>query len=223
MTITFEGMDRRIGVINEQLPKYGIVDLQDAFNICKQYNIDVNEKIKAIQPIAFENAVWAYTVGTAIAIKKQAKTASQAAKCIGLGLQMFCIPGSVADQRQVGVGHGNLASMLLEDTTQCFAFVAGHESFAAAEGAIGLCKTANKARKPPLRVEAEGSAATQRRGAHPVPPGAGGSIFGGRAVRRVSAVQRQGDRPLPAQTPGEAVAFAERGPAGAISADRSAV
>ncbi len=152
MTITFEGMDRRIGVINEQLPKYGIVDLQDAFNICKQYNIDVNEKIKTIQPIAFENAVWAYTVGTAIAIKKQAKTASQAAKCIGLGLQMFCIPGSVADQRQVGVGHGNLASMLLEDTTQCFAFVAGHESFAAAEGAIGLCKTANKARKTPLRV-----------------------------------------------------------------------
>ena len=152
MTINFEGLDRRINVINQQLPQYGIKDLQDAFDICQSFGIDVNEKIKAIQPIAFENAVWAYTVGTAIALKQKATTASQAAKFIGIGLQMFCIPGSVADQREVGIGHGNLASMLLEDSTQCFAFVAGHESFAAAEGAIGLCKTANKARKTPLRV-----------------------------------------------------------------------
>ena len=152
MTINFEGMDRRISVINRELPKYGVENLEDAFNICKQYGIDVNEKIKSIQPIAFENAVWAYTAGTAIALKQQAKNASEAAKYIGIGLQAFCIPGSVADQRSVGIGHGNLAAMLLDDATQCFAFVAGHESFAAAEGAIGLCKTANKARKTPLRV-----------------------------------------------------------------------
>ena len=152
MTINFEGKDRRINVINNELPKYGIQNLEEAYEICQQNGIDVNEKIKAIQPIAFENAVWAYTVGTAIALKQQAKSAAEAARYIGIGLQMFCIPGSVADQREVGIGHGNLAAMLLEDTTQCFAFVAGHESFAAAEGAIGLCKTANKARKTPLRV-----------------------------------------------------------------------
>lgn len=152
MTVKFEGMERRINKINSELPSYGIKDLEDAQKICLENGINVNDIVKEIQPIAFDNAVWAYTVGSAIAIKKQAKTASQAAEYIGLGLQMFCVPGSVADQRKVGIGHGNLAAMLLDDNTKCFAFVAGHESFAAAEGAIGLCKKANKVRKTPLRV-----------------------------------------------------------------------
>ena len=152
MAVKFEGMERRIDKINGELPSYGIKDLEDAQKICADNGINVNDIVKEIQPIAFDNAVWAYTVGTAIAVKKQAKTASQAAEYIGLGLQMFCVPGSVADQRKVGIGHGNLAAMLLDDNTKCFAFVAGHESFAAAEGAIGLCKTANKVRKTPLRV-----------------------------------------------------------------------
>ncbi len=152
MEIKFEGLDRRIEKINRELPVYGIKDLAEAKQICDDNGINVNDVIKDIQPIAFDNAVWAYIAGTAIALKKQAKTASQAAECIGIGLQMFCVPGSVAEQRKVGIGHGNLAAMLLDDKTECFAFVAGHESFAAAEGAIGLCKMANKVRKTPLRV-----------------------------------------------------------------------
>ena len=152
MSITFEGYDRRIAKINKYLKEYGIKSLEDARSICLEKGINVEELVKGIQPIAFENAVWAYTVGCAIAIKKGCKKASDAAEAIGIGLQSFCIPGSVADQRQVGLGHGNLASMLLKEETKCFAFLAGHESFAAAEGAIGIAKTANKVRKNPLRV-----------------------------------------------------------------------
>ncbi len=152
MAVKFEGMERRIDKINGELPSYGIKDLEDAQKICADNGINVNDIVKGIQPIAFDNAVWAYTVGTAIAVKKQAKTASQAAEYIGLGLQMFCVPGSVADQRKVGIGHGNLAAMLLDDNTKCFAFVAGHESFAAAEGAIKIALNANKVRKTDLQV-----------------------------------------------------------------------
>ena len=150
--ITFEGYDRRINKINATLAKYGIASLEDARDICLKAGINVEEIVKGVQPIAFENAVWAYTVGAAIALKKGTKKAADAAEDIGIGLQSFCIPGSVADQRQVGLGHGNLAAMLLREETACFAFLAGHESFAAAEGAIGIAKTANKVRKNPLRV-----------------------------------------------------------------------
>ena len=152
MSITFESYDRRIDKINKYLKEYDIKSLEEAQKICLDKGINVDELVKGIQPIAFENAVWAYTVGCAIAIKKGCKKASDAAEAIGIGLQSFCIPGSVADQRQVGLGHGNLASMLLKEETKCFAFLAGHESFAAAEGAIGIAKTANKVRKNPLRV-----------------------------------------------------------------------
>ena len=151
-TIRFEGYERRIDKINAELKKYGIKDLADAKAICTEKGINVDELVRSIQPIAFENAVWAYTVGCAIAIKKGCKKAADAAEAIGIGLQAFCIPGSVADQRKVGLGHGNLAAMLLRDETDCFAFLAGHESFAAAEGAIGIARSANKVRKTPLRV-----------------------------------------------------------------------
>ena len=147
-TIRFEGIDK----INAELKKYGIKDLAEAKSICTDKGINVDELVRSIQPIAFENAVWAYTVGCAIAIKKGCKKAADAAEAIGIGLQAFCIPGSVADQRKVGLGHGNLAAMLLRDETDCFAFLAGHESFAAAEGAIGIARSANKVRKTPLRV-----------------------------------------------------------------------
>ncbi len=150
--VTFEGYERRIDKINACMKKYGIKDLEDAKAICNAKGIDVEAIVKGVQQIAFENAVWAYTLGAAIAIKENAKTASQAAELIGIGLQAFCIPGSVADQRAVGLGHGNLAAMLLREETKCFCFLAGHESFAAAEGAIGIARTANKVRKEPLRV-----------------------------------------------------------------------
>ncbi len=150
--VTFEGYERRIDKINDCMKKYGIKDLEDAKAICSSKGIDVEAIVKGVQQIAFENAVWAYTLGAAIAIKEGAKTASKVAELIGVGLQAFCIPGSVADQRAVGLGHGNLAAMLLREETKCFCFLAGHESFAAAEGAIGIARTANKVRKEPLRV-----------------------------------------------------------------------
>ncbi len=152
MAITFEGYDRRINKINKALAEYGINGLEDAQKICADKGINVEEIVKGIQPIAFENAVWAYIAGAAIAIKKGSKNAADAAENIGIGLQAFCIPGSVADSRDVGLGHGNLGAMLLREETKCFCFLAGHESFAAAEGAIGIAKTANKVRKEPLRV-----------------------------------------------------------------------
>ncbi len=149
---TFEGYERRIEKINSVLPEYGFNGIDDAKVLCDEAGVDVRSIVQGIQPIAFENAVWAYTLGSAIAIKSGVKSASEAAEAIGLGLQAFCIPGSVADQRKVGIGHGNLAAMLLREETRCFAFLAGHESFAAAEGAIGIAKTANKVRTIPLRV-----------------------------------------------------------------------
>lgn len=148
----FENYDRRIKQIEEVLNKYGIKDLEEAKYICEEKGIDVFSIIKGIQPICFDNACWAYTVGAAIAIKSNVKTAEEASKKIGEGLQSFCIPGSVADDRKVGLGHGNLGAMLLSEDTNCFAFLAGHESFAAAEGAIGIVNSANKVRKKPLRV-----------------------------------------------------------------------
>ena len=148
----FESYERRIDKINEVLAGYGIASIEEAQQITKDAGLDVYNQIKSIQPICFENACWAYTVGAAIAIKKGCKTAAEAAAAIGEGLQSFCIPGSVADQRKVGLGHGNLGKMLLEEDTDCFCFLAGHESFAAAEGAIGIAEKANKVRKKPLRV-----------------------------------------------------------------------
>ena len=148
----FESYERRIDKINEVLAGYGIASIEEAQKITKDAGLDVYNQIKSIQPICFENACWAYTVGAAIAIKKGCKTAAEAAAAIGEGLQSFCIPGSVADQRKVGLGHGTLGQMLLEEDTDCFCFLAGHESFAAAEGAIGIAEKANKVRKKPLRV-----------------------------------------------------------------------
>ena len=148
----FEGYERRIKQITPFLAKYGISSLEEAEKLCIGKGVDVRKIVKDIQPISFENAGWAYLVGAAAAIKKGQKNAADIAETLGEGLQSFCIPGSVADDRQVGIGHGNLASMLLREETACFAFCAGHESFAAAEGAIGLAKSANKARKNPLRV-----------------------------------------------------------------------
>jgi len=150
--IKFEGQNRRQAKIDVCLKEYGFADLQAADDLCKSKGIDVREIVLGVQPIAFENAVWAYTLGTAIAIKKGISAASEAAAAIGIGLQAFCIPGSVAEARDVGLGHGNLGAMLLQEENKCFCFLAGHESFAAAEGAIGIAKTANKARKEPLRV-----------------------------------------------------------------------
>lgn len=148
----FEGYERRIEQIMVVLNSYGISSLEEAKQICDDQGIDVYNIVKGIQPICFENACWAYTVGAAIAIKKGCRKAAEAAEIIGEGLQAFCIPGSVAESRKVGLGHGNLAAMLLREETKCFAFLAGHESFAAAEGAIGIAKSANKVRKSPLRV-----------------------------------------------------------------------
>lgn len=148
----FESYERRIDKINEVLNSYGIASLEEAEKITKDAGLDVYNQIKGIQPICFENACWAYITGAAIAIKKGCTRAADAAAAIGEGLQAFCIPGSVADQRKVGLGHGNLGKMLLEEETDCFAFLAGHESFAAAEGAIGIAEKANKVRKKPLRV-----------------------------------------------------------------------
>ena len=148
----FESYERRIDKINGVLAEYGISSVEECAEICKEKGIDPAATVRSVQPIAFENACWAYTVGAAIAIKKGVKSAPEAAEAIGIGLQAFCIPGSVADDRKVGLGHGNLAAMLLREETKCFAFLAGHESFAAAEGAIGLARSANKARKEPLRV-----------------------------------------------------------------------
>ena len=152
MSVKFEGYERRIGKIEKALKEYGLESLEAARDLCLSKGVDVDKIVRGVQPIAFENAVWAYTLGAAIAIKKGSKDAAEAAENIGIGLQAFCIPGSVADSRQVGLGHGNLAAMLLREETKCFCFLAGHESFAAAEGAIGIAKTANKVRKEPLRV-----------------------------------------------------------------------
>ena len=152
MSITFEGYDRRAKGTEACLKEYGFASFEDAKALCDSKGIDVEAIVKSIQPIAFENAVWAYVLGCAIALKKGITNASEAAEAIGIGLQAFCIPGSVAATRSVGLGHGNLAAMLLREETKCFAFLAGHESFAAAEGAIGIARTANKVRKQPLQV-----------------------------------------------------------------------
>ena len=148
----FESYERRINKINGVLAQYGIGSVEECRELCKAKGFDPYEIVKGIQPICFENACWAYTVGAAIALKSGVKTASEAAKMIGVGLQAFCIDGSVAEDRKVGLGHGNLGAMPLSEESTCFAFLAGHESFAAAEGAIGIVKNANKARKEPLRV-----------------------------------------------------------------------
>lgn len=148
----FESYERRINQVNTVLNKYGIGSLEEAKKICDDKGVDAYNTVKSIQPICFENACWAYVAGAAIAIKKGCSKAADAAETIGEGLQAFCIPGSVADDRKVGIGHGNLAAMLLREETKCFAFLAGHESFAAAEGAIGIAKSANKVRTEPLRV-----------------------------------------------------------------------
>ncbi len=148
----FEGYERRIEKINTVLAQWGIASLEEARALCEAKGVDVHSIVKEIQPICFENACWAYTLGAAIACKKGESKAMDIARTLGEGLQAFCIPGSVAEDRKVGIGHGNLASMLLSEATKCFAFLAGHESFAAAEGAIGLARSANKARTEPLRV-----------------------------------------------------------------------
>ena len=148
----FENYDRRIEKINGVLAQYGIASVEESREICQAAGFDPYEIAKGIQPICFENVCWAYCVGAAIALKAGAKNAEEAAKYIGIGLQSFCIDGSVAENRKVGLGHGNLAAMLLSNETKCFAFLAGHESFAAAEGAIGIVRNANKVREQPLRV-----------------------------------------------------------------------
>ena len=152
MSITFESYDRREKQILAKLAEYGIGSIEEAEQLTKDAGLDVYHMVENIQPICFENAKWAYTVGCAIAIKKGCTRAADAAAAIGEGLQAFCIPGSVADHRKVGLGHGNLGKMLLEEETECFCFLAGHESFAAAEGAIGIAEKANKVRQKPLRV-----------------------------------------------------------------------
>ncbi len=150
--VQFESYARRIGQIEPVLKQYGFADLEAARDFCLSKGVDAGAIVRSIQPIAFDNAVWAYTLGAAIALKKGCEKAANAAEAIGLGLQSFCIPGSVADQRQVGLGHGNLGAMLLREETKCFCFLAGHESFAAAEGAIGIARTANKVRTKSLKV-----------------------------------------------------------------------
>ena len=152
INVKFEGKERRVAGIEACLAEYGIKSLEEAREICLAKGVDADAIVKGIQPIAFENAAWAYTLGCAIAIKKGCTTAADAAEAIGIGLQAFCVPGSVASTRKVGIGHGNLGAMLLREETKCFCFLAGHESFAAAEGAIGIARTANKVRKEPLRV-----------------------------------------------------------------------
>ena len=150
--VKFEGFERRMPKIERALAEYNLGTLEDAQALCLSKGVDVASIVKGVQPIAFENAVWAYTLGCAIAIKENAKDAVEAASLIGRGLQAFTVPGSVAEERAVGQGHGDLGAMLLSEETKCFCFLAGHESFAAAEGAIGIAKTANKARKTPLKV-----------------------------------------------------------------------
>ena len=150
--VKFEGKDRRLAKIEKFLAENGLGSMEDCRDLCLSKGIDVDAIVKGVQPIAFENAVWAYTLGVALALKRGVTEAAEAAAVIGEGLQAFCVPGSVAEQRSVGLGHGNLGKMLLSEETDCFAFLAGHESFAAAEGAIGIARTANKARKAPLRV-----------------------------------------------------------------------
>ena len=150
--VKFEGKERRLAKIEECLAANGIASLEEARDLCLSKGVDVEAIVKGVQPIAFENAVWAYTLGVALALKRGIANASEASAVIGEGLQAFCIPGSVAEQRLVGLGHGNLGKMLLSEDTSCFAFLAGHESFAAAEGAIGIARTANKVRRQPLRV-----------------------------------------------------------------------
>ncbi len=150
--VKFEGKDRRMPGIEKFLAENGLGSLEECRDLCLSKGIDVDAIVKGVQPIAFENAVWAYTMGVALALKRGVNDAAEAAAVIGEGLQAFCVPGSVADQRKVGLGHGNLGKMLLSEDTTCFAFLAGHESFAAAEGAIGIARTANKVRKTPLRV-----------------------------------------------------------------------
>ncbi len=152
MVIMFENYDRKIEKINAALNANGIASLEEAYEICRAKGLDPYQTAKSIQPICFEDVCWAYVAGTAIAIKKGATKAADAAEAIGIGLQAFCLPGSVAEDRKVGLGHGNLAAMLLREDTDCFCFLAGHESFAAAEGAIGIAKSANKVRQKPLRV-----------------------------------------------------------------------
>ncbi len=150
--VRFEGYERRIDKINKCMSEYGFGSLEEVKEFCTSKGIDVDKIVRDVQPIAFENAVWAYTLGCGVALKKGVKNAAEAAEAIGIGLQAFCIPGSVADSRKVGIGHGNLGAMLLKEETKCFCFLAGHESFAAAEGAIGIARTANKVRKEPLQV-----------------------------------------------------------------------
>ena len=150
--VKFEGKDRRLAKIEEFLAANDLGSMEECRALCESKGVDVAAIVKGVQPIAFENAVWAYTLGVALALKRGIKDAAEAAAVIGEGLQAFCVPGSVAEQRKVGLGHGNLGKMLLSEETECFAFLAGHESFAAAEGAIGIARTANKARKKPLRV-----------------------------------------------------------------------
>ncbi len=152
MAVTFEGKERRMEKIEACLAQYGIESLEAARDLCLSRGIDVEAIVKGTQPIAFDNAVWAYTLGVAIALAQGIENAADASAAIGVGLQAFCIPGSVAENRKVGLGHGNLGAMLLKDETKCFAFLAGHESFAAAEGAIKIALTANKVRTEPLRV-----------------------------------------------------------------------
>ncbi len=148
----FEGYERRIDKVNASLAEYGIKDLDEARKICDDAGVDVYKIVRDVQPICFENACWAYIAGAAIALKKGQTKAAEIASTLGIGLQSFCIPGSVAEDRKVGIGHGNLAAMLLSEETRCFAFLAGHESFAAAEGAIGIANSANRVRTEPLRV-----------------------------------------------------------------------
>ena len=148
----FESYERRIDKINVVVKEYGFNSIEETKDYCLAHGVDVEAIVRGVQPIAFENAVWAYTLGAAVAIKSGKKRAADAAEALGIGLQAFCIPGSVAENRKVGLGHGNLAAMLLKEETDCFCFLAGHESFAAAEGAIGIAKSANKVRTKPLRV-----------------------------------------------------------------------
>ncbi|WOC32399.1 MULTISPECIES: GGGtGRT protein [Caproicibacterium] len=150
--VSFEGKERRMPKIEAFLKENGLGSLEEARDLCLSKGIDVDKIVKSVQPIAFDNAVWAYTLGVALGLKKGVKSAAEASELIGVGLQAFCVPGSVAEHRNVGLGHGNLGARLLHDETKCFAFLAGHESFAAAEGAIGIARTANRARKEPLRV-----------------------------------------------------------------------
>ena len=154
--VNFENYERRIDKIEKVMSQYGIKNLEDARKICVDRGFAPLELVRGVQRICFDDACWAYTLGAAIAIKKGALTAVEAAKAIGEGLQAFCVPGSVAEDRKVGIGHGNLASMLLDEKTECFCFLAGHESFAAAEGAIGIANSANKVRQKPLRVVLNG-------------------------------------------------------------------